>query len=178
MCHNDFKLCEKNVFENTGTLRVKYEATVRSDIRIASLYVYTNSVCHLPTHTLFSKGASLEFHLFVFSYIVYNFIRWTDTRAHRTLSTHSRSSSLFIVKTNSDERADSFFFSSSPQTVCSLLCVFMPIWTVTAVDARGPEKSANLYSRRRRTHDNTTYGRCQARYMVAKHTTADVYVIL
>jgi len=43
MCFNDFKLCEKNIFKNTRIHWVKYAATVRSDKRITSLYVYTNS---------------------------------------------------------------------------------------------------------------------------------------
>jgi len=43
MCFNDFKLCKKNIFKNTRIHRVKYATTVRSNKRIASLCVYTNS---------------------------------------------------------------------------------------------------------------------------------------
>jgi len=176
MCFNDFKLGEKNIFKNTRIHRVKiYAATVRKESPHCILYIYTNSnasATHLPI-IIYCFQKELE-RCSIYSYM-YNFVRWTDTRPHRTLSTHSRSSSLFIVKTNSDERADSFFLSPRHHKPCVRVCVYLCLSTGRLPRSSHVDRKNLLTNTAAAGH--TTSGRCQALYTVTTHTTADIYVI-
>lgn len=114
---------------------------------------------------LFSRGAHAAPRIFVYIRIcIISYAELTrECIAPTTLSTHSRVSSLFIVKTNSDECDDSFF-PSSPQTVCVHVCVYLHL----------PGRLLQpTHENRKNLRTNTaaaghaTSGRCQALYTVA-----------
>jgi len=117
--------------------------------------VYTNSsafATYLPTHCFQKEPAWCS----IYSYIriLFCIISYDElTRERIAPYPHTAARLHYLLWKQIVTNALTVFLYSSPQTtVCSLLCVFVPIWSVTTVDARGPEKSANRYGRRR-THD-------------------------